>query len=151
MPNENKVTVALFYCQHTPKSSELDRQSLEQKYGRSLRLFPMPCSSRIEPIHLLRALEEFAGAAYVITCPEGECRYSDGNLRAKKRVQSVREIIVSIGLKGDRVGIVMNSREEPKSLARLVDEIMVAFTRFEPGRCERCQASNGEGTRASTG
>jgi F420-non-reducing hydrogenase iron-sulfur subunit len=124
MPNNNKLTVALFYCQHTPESSEGERQSLEAKYGKSLRLFPMPCSSRIEPVHLLRALEEFADAAYVITCPEGECRYSDGNLRAKRRVQRVRETIVSLGLQGDRVGIVMNSAEKPKSLARLVDKIM---------------------------
>ena len=132
MPTESNPNLALFYCQHTPESGEGDRQSLEAKYGKSLRLFPIACSSRIEPIHLLRALEESADAAYVITCPEGECRYFDGNLRAKKRVQSVREIIVSIGLKGDRVGIAMNSREKPKSLARLVDEIMVTFTRFEP-------------------
>lgn len=92
----------------------------------------MPCSSRIEPMHLLRALEEFADAVYVITCPEGECRYSDGNVRARKRVQRVREAMASIGLKDDRVGLVMNSRENPKSLARLLDEIMVTFTRFEP-------------------
>lgn len=132
MPTENNPNLALFYCQHTPESGEGDRQSLEAKYGKSLRLFPMPCSSRIEPIHLLRALEEFADAVYVITCPEGECRYSDGNLRARKRVQRVREAMASIGLKGDRVGLVMNSRENPKSLARLLDEIMVTFTRFEP-------------------
>ena len=132
MPTESNPNLALFYCQHTPESGELDRQLLEAKYGKSLRLFPMPCSSRIEPIHLLRALEEFADAAYVITCPEGECRYSDGNLRARKRVQSVREAIASIRLRGDRVGLVMNSEEKPKSLARLADEIMVVFTRFEP-------------------
>ncbi len=131
MPNENKLTVALFYCQHTPEGRESDRQSLEAKYGKSLRLFPMPCSSRIEPIHLFRALEEFAHAAYVITCPEGECRYSDGNLRARKRVQSVREAIASIGLKGDRVGLVMNSEEKPKSLARLADEIMDSIARLK--------------------
>lgn len=131
MPNENELTVALFYCQHTPEGGESDRQSLEVKYGKSLRLFPMPCSSRIEPIHLLRALEEFAHAAYVITCPEGECRYSDGNLRARKRVQSVREAIASIGLKGDRVGLVMNSAEKPKSLARLADEIMDSIARLK--------------------
>ena len=131
MPNENKLTVALFYCQHTPEGCEGYRQSLEAKYGKSLRLFPMPCSSRVEPMHLLRALEEFAHAAYVITCPEGECRYSDGNLRARKRVQSVREAIASIGLKGDRVGLVMNSEEKPKSLARLADEIIDSIARLK--------------------
>ena len=131
MPTESNPNLALFYCQHTPESGEGDRQSLEAKYGKSLRLFPMPCSSRIEPMHLLRALEEFADAAYVITCPEGECRYSDGNLRARKRVQRVREAMASIGLKGDRVGLVMNSEEKPKSLARLADDIMDSIARLK--------------------
>ncbi|MBW2340753.1 MAG: hydrogenase iron-sulfur subunit [Deltaproteobacteria bacterium] len=121
-PKQKKLTLALFYCQHTPESGKQDRQSLEEKYGKSIRLFPIPCSGRLEPLHLLRALEEFADAAYVITCPEGECRYFEGNLRAKKMAQRTREIIESIGLEGERIGIVMN--KPPKSLARQADEIM---------------------------
>ena len=132
MSEEKKLTLALFYCQHTPESSELDRQSLEEKYGKSIRLFPVPCSGRIEPIHFLRALEELADVAYVITCPEGECQYFEGNLRAKKRVQRVKEIIESIGLEGDRIGIVMNSKENPRSLVRLADEIMENIIHLKP-------------------
>ena len=124
MFDENKLTLALFYCQHIPESSEQDRQSLEEKYGKSIRLFPIACSGRIEPLHFLRALEEFADAAYVISCPEGECQYFNGNLRAKKRVQMTQELIESIGLEGDRIGIVINKKEKPKPLARLADEIM---------------------------
>ncbi len=134
MTEEKKQTLALFYCQQTPESSEQERQCLEEKYERSIRLFPIPCGGRIEPLHFLRALEEFANAAYVIVCPEGECRYFEGNLRAKKRVQRAREIIESIGLEGDRIGILINSRENPKSLARLVDEIMCNTSQLEPSR-----------------
>ena len=77
-------TLALFYCQNVPESGESERQALEKEYGRNIRLFPIPCSGRLEPFHLLRALEEFADAAYLITCPEGACRYFEGNKRAKK-------------------------------------------------------------------
>jgi len=129
--NENREQkLALFYCERTPESSEQDKQSLEQKYGASIRLFPIPCSGRIEPLHLLRALEEFADAAYLITCPEGECRYFEGNLRAKKRAQRAQEIIKSIGLEGERIGIVMN--EHTKSLARQAEEIMRSISHLCP-------------------
>jgi F420-non-reducing hydrogenase iron-sulfur subunit len=124
MPKNRESILALFYCQRTPQSSEQDKQALEAKHGKSLRLFPMPCCGRIEPLHLLRALEEFADAAYVICCPAEECRYFDGNVRAKKRVQRVREDIVSLGLQGYRIGIVMNSKEKRESLAQLTDEIV---------------------------
>jgi F420-non-reducing hydrogenase iron-sulfur subunit len=123
MRNENPPTLALFYCQNVPGSSERDRQALEKKYGKCLRLFPIPCSGRLEPVHLLRALEEFADMAYVITCPEGACRYFEGNRRAKKRVERTKTIIAGIGLEPERVGIIISSRDTPKPLEDLVEAI----------------------------
>jgi F420-non-reducing hydrogenase iron-sulfur subunit len=131
MPKHRTPILTLFYCQHTPQSSEQDRQALEVKYGKSLRLFPMPCCGRIEPLHLLRALEEFADAAYVICCPAEECRYFDGNVRAKQRVQRVRENIVSLGFQEYRVGIVMNSKEHQGSLAQLTDMIVDTIAQLQ--------------------
>ncbi len=132
MTKEQKTTLALFYCQNTPKSDEEERQSLEEKYGKSLRLFPIPCSGRLEPLHLLRALEEFADAAFVITCPEGACRYFEGNRRARKRVEMTQAIISSIGLEEERVGIVMGSKENLKSLAKVAQEIVERVTQLGP-------------------
>ena len=125
-----EFTVALFYCQNTPGSEEHERRSLEKRFGGSLRLYPLPCGGRLEPRHLLRALEEFADAAFVITCPAGECRYFEGNLRAKKRVRWVQEIIRSIGLEDERVGFVMNWKEGPKPLAVLAEGIMADVARL---------------------
>ena len=124
MTNEKQPTLALFYCQNVPGSSEKDRQTLEKKYGKCLRLFPIPCSGRLEPVHLLRALEEFADMAYVITCPEGACRYFEGNRRARKRVERAQGIIAGIGLEPERIGIVVTSKEDRKGLAALTEEIL---------------------------
>jgi len=132
MKEKQNLTLALFYCQNTPESREKERQTLEEKYGKSLRPFPIPCSGRLEPVHLLRALEEFADAAYVITCPEGACRYFEGNQRAKKRVQMTRSIISSIGLEEERVGIVVGSKENPKPLAKQAEEIVERISQLPP-------------------
>ena len=107
MTDSKGPVLALFYCQNTPDSSEKERQALEAKYGASLRLFPIPCSGRLDPLHLLRALEEFADTAYLITCPEGACRYFEGNRRAKKRVERTQQIIGGIGLEKERVGLIV--------------------------------------------
>ncbi|MFH1123015.1 MAG: hydrogenase iron-sulfur subunit [Pseudomonadota bacterium] len=124
MTETRKHTLALFYCQNVPESGEEERQALEKTYGGAIRLFPIPCSGRLEPLHLLRALEEFADAAYVIACPEGACRYFEGNLRARRRVERTRETIAGIGLERERVGIVTTLKEDPKALATLTAEIM---------------------------
>lgn len=132
MHRENKPTLALFYCQNTPGSSENDRQSLEKRYGRSLRLFPIQCGGRLDPLHLLKALEEFADAAYIVTCPEGACRYFEGNRRAAKRVERTRKIISAIGLEEERVGIIIRSKENPESLDQLSKEILDHIAKIPP-------------------
>jgi F420-non-reducing hydrogenase iron-sulfur subunit len=127
-----KRTLALFYCQNTPESGEAERQALEKKYASRLRLFPIPCSGRLDPLHLLKALEEFADAAYVIACPEGACRYFEGNLRATKRVDMTARTIAQIGLEKERVGIVANSKENPKPLAKLAEDILDRTSELRP-------------------
>ena len=124
MADEKKPVLALFYCQNIPESGEQERKALEKQHGRSVRFFPVPCSGRVEPLHFLRALEEFADAAYLVTCPEGACRYFEGNRRARKRVDRARTIIAGIGLEEERIGIVVTSKEERKGLAALAQEIM---------------------------
>ena len=124
MADERKPVLALFYCQNIPESGEQERKALEKQYGGSVRFFPVPCSGRVEPLHFLRALEEFADAAYLVTCPEGACRYFEGNRRARKRVDRARTIIAGIGLEKKRIGIVVTSKEKRKGLAALAQEIL---------------------------
>ncbi len=124
MNSQSGLTLALFYCQNVPGAGNEERRELELKYGSRVRFFPIACSGRLESLHLLRALESFADAAYVITCPEGMCSYFEGNRRARKRVARVGSIIKSIGLEAERAGIVVQSREQPKPLAIVTAEIL---------------------------
>jgi coenzyme F420-reducing hydrogenase delta subunit len=132
MNDAKKPTLALFYCQNTPDCGEPERQSLEELHGKSLRLFPIPCSGRLEPLHLLRALEEYADAAHVIACPDGACRYFEGNRRAKKRVERTQWIIGSIGLEEERIGITIRSKDDRRSLAELAEVIVAMTSRLGP-------------------
>ena len=131
MTKELTLTIAIFYCQNVPESGEDVRQSLEKRYGKSIRLFPMPCSGRIDVVHLLRALEEFADAVYVITCPEGACRYLEGNKRIKKRIERAKSIIDSIGLEKERLNLITPAAGDDKfSLTSFSGEIMEAAMAF---------------------
>ena len=124
MDNEQKRNLAVFYCRNVPESNENARRVLEKKYGSSVKFFPVVCSGRMDMIHLLKALEDFADAAYIVTCPEGACRYFEGNLRAKKRVAKAKSIIESIGLEGERIDIIVGSIKNNKTLGEQVSEIV---------------------------
>ena len=124
MDNEQKRNLAVFYCRNVPESNESARRKLEKKYGPSVKFFPVVCSGRMDMIHLLKALEDFADAAYIVTCPEGTCRYFEGNLRAKKRVAKAKSIIESIGLEKERIDIIIGSVKDTKTLEAQVEEIV---------------------------
>jgi coenzyme F420-reducing hydrogenase delta subunit len=63
----------------------------------------LPCSGRLEPQHLLAAIEQGARRVVVVGCPKGRCRYIDGNQRAQKRVRFVQGLIEQIGLGAERI------------------------------------------------
>jgi F420-non-reducing hydrogenase iron-sulfur subunit len=133
MKNKLTRTLAIFYCQNVPGSQDDVRQSLEEKYGKSVRLFPMPCSGRIDVVHLLRALEEYADAVYVITCPPGACRYHEGNKRIVKRVDTAKKIIESIGLEKDRIKLITPPIEHAlKPLTSFVEKIEEEAAGLQP-------------------
>jgi F420-non-reducing hydrogenase iron-sulfur subunit len=132
MKDDINRTIAFFYCQNVPESGEDTRQTLEKRYGRSIRLFPMPCSGRIDSVHLLRALEEFADAVYVITCPLGACRYLEGNKRVKKRIEKTKTIIEGIGLEKERLNLIAPSGEERITLTSVAEDIMKKATDMAP-------------------
>jgi F420-non-reducing hydrogenase iron-sulfur subunit len=73
------------------------------EYPRNVKIVRVPCSGRVSTTHLLHAIEEGADGVYVAGCEEGDCHFMEGNLRAKKRVQHVRDTISAVGLNPDRV------------------------------------------------
>ena len=124
MDNEQRRNLAVFYCRNVPESNEIARRDLEKEYGPSVKFFPVMCSGRMDMLHLLKALENFADAAYIVTCPEGACRYFEGNLRAKKRVEKAKSIIESIGLERERIDIIIGLPKNPKTLKEQTEEIV---------------------------
>ena len=132
MENQQNCNIAVFYCRNVPESDENSRIRLEKKYGGSIRFFPVVCSGRMDVLHLMKALEDFADAVFIITCPEGSCRYFEGNIRAIKRVEKARQIIESIGLEKERIGIIVGSKDEPKTLEAQVKAIVDETAKLSP-------------------
>ena len=70
-----------------------------------IRLVKLPCSSMVKDVYLLRAFEAGADAVVVLVCPERQCRYLEGNIRAKKRVERLKILLDEIGFGSKRLSI----------------------------------------------
>lgn len=73
------------------------------QYPDNIRIIKVPCTGKVDIIHILRAFEKGADGLYVVGCMEGDCHFNSGNLRARKRVEQAHNILDSIGIGGERV------------------------------------------------
>ena len=73
------------------------------QYPPDIRIIQVPCTGKVDIIHLLTAFEEGADGVMVAGCLEGDCHFLEGNLRAKKRVMRAKEILEKVGLGGARL------------------------------------------------
>jgi len=94
---KNQLTnIALFYCSNS--LSTLEIQACTSKIGDvQLNAISLPCSGRVNLLYLLKAIETGADGVMLLTCPLGECNYIQGNLRAKKRMEAVDDLLDETG------------------------------------------------------
>jgi F420-non-reducing hydrogenase iron-sulfur subunit len=95
-----KAKISVFHC-----FTALNNTAFLEDKDYEVQLVKMPCSSATREVFLLRAFEAGADAVVVLVCPEGDCRFLQGNIRAAKRVARVKKILDEIGLDGRRLNI----------------------------------------------
>ena len=92
--------ITVFFCSHALADAEVLETENAQITG-----IKLACSSQLKDIYILKAFEAGADAVVVLTCPEGSCRYVEGNIRARKRVERTRKLLDATGLGGSRLTI----------------------------------------------
>ena len=85
------------------------------QYPTNVEIVRVPCTGRVDIIHLLKALEEGADGVYVAGCMEGDCHYLTGNIKARKRVEYVQGVLETLGVEKGRVAMYnMSAAQGPR-------------------------------------
>lgn len=102
--NEKAAQIHLFCCSSSLDTDELVRRCSGN--GNGLKAIPLPCSGKVDILYLTKAFETGADGIAVVTCRQGECKYLEGNLRARKRVEAVDALMEEIGLGPGRIAVI---------------------------------------------
>ena len=102
------------------------------QYPGNIKIVAVPCTGKVDLIHLLKAIEKGADGAYVVGCMEGECRYDRGNFRARKRVEQARHILDAIGIGGERAQMYNLSASEGPLFAEYAAEMTEKIKELGP-------------------
>jgi F420-non-reducing hydrogenase iron-sulfur subunit len=101
-------------------------------YPTNVKILKLPCSGRAEIIHLMKALEDGADGVFVAGCLEGDCHYQLGNLRAKKRVAYVKEILDQVGIGSERITMYNLSAGQGPRFAEIAREMTEKIRQLGP-------------------
>ena len=93
------------------------------EYPANIKIIRVPCTGKVDVMHLLRSIQKGADGVYVVGCLEGTCHYNEGNLRASERVEHVRIMLEEIGLESDRVRMYNLSSGEGPTFAAFAKEM----------------------------
>lgn len=96
-----------------------------KQYDASVRLVQVPCTGRVDGIHILRAFEDGADAVFVLGCLEKNCYYDTGSIEGRKRVGYVKQILSELGIEPERVEMFnaasTNAWVFPQLVSKMVD------------------------------
>ncbi len=92
-------------------------------YPANIKVVRVPCTGKVDLLHILAAFENGADGVYVAGCLEGECHFLTGNLRAKKRVMYVKVLLEEVGILGERVAMYNLSAAEGARFAQIAREM----------------------------
>jgi F420-non-reducing hydrogenase iron-sulfur subunit len=92
-------------------------------YPTNIRIICLPCTGKVDLIHIMRAFEKGADGVYVAGCVEGTCQFNTGNIRARKRVEQAQKILEKIGIGGERVQMYNLSSSEAPRFVQIAEEM----------------------------
>jgi len=102
------------------------------QYPPDIKILMLPCTGRVDILHLLKAFEAGADAVFVAGCLEGECHYLRGNIQARKRVNKVKQDFAQMGFEPERLQMFNLSSSEGPRFAAIAKEMVERAYKLGP-------------------
>jgi len=94
------------------------------QYPANVRVIRVPCSGRVDPLYIIKALQEGADGVLVSGCHPGDCHYISGNLVAKRKFAMLKSFLKYVGIEPERVQFSWVSASEGGRFAALIEKVV---------------------------
>ena len=101
--SEFKPRILAFCCSNCASSAAKVADGMKKALPDNVKMVQVPCTGRIEILHLLKPFEEGADGVYVAGCQEDSCQYVSGITQAAKRVAHVKKMLEELDIEPDRI------------------------------------------------
>ena len=99
------IKISLFHCSNSISPEEINQ--IGSQLGQcELNTISVPCSGKIAAEYILKSIETGSDTAILAGCMTGECKFLQGNLRARKRIDAINGLLNETGMGSDSVSFI---------------------------------------------
>ncbi len=102
------------------------------KYPPNIRMVRLPCTGRISPMFILKALQKGADGVLVSGCHPGDCHFTHGNYHARRRWTVFRALLNFTGIPLERIRFSWISAAEGVKFAELISSLTEDIRKLGP-------------------
>ncbi|MEW6381161.1 MAG: hydrogenase iron-sulfur subunit [bacterium] len=95
--------IVAFCCENSAYRAADTAGARQEGYPSNIKICRLPCSGKLEVIHILKAFEEGADGVFVFGCHPDSCKFLSGNVRAGKRVDHTAAMLEKLGIEKERL------------------------------------------------
>jgi len=132
------VAFCCHYCAYTAADMAGSRRLC---YPANVKIVRVPCSGKVDAIHILKAFQKGADGVYVAGCLDGDCHFKNGNIRAAQRVEMVRHLLEEIGIEAERLAMVNMSAGMGDRFAAIATEFTEKIRHLGPNPIQTANRS----------
>jgi F420-non-reducing hydrogenase iron-sulfur subunit len=103
-------------------------------YPPNVRLIRMMCTGMVDPKYIIKAILEGADAVLVSGCHPGDCHYINGNLKARRRMKLLKEILPRFGIDERRIKLAWIGASEGVDFAKTIKEMTAEIKALGPNQ-----------------
>lgn len=94
------------------------------QYPPNLRIVRVPCSGRVNPLYIIKALQHGADGVLVSGCHPGDCHYTSGNYYARRRFTVLKNLLETVGIEPGRVNFSWVSAAEGAKFSQVITDVV---------------------------
>lgn len=102
------------------------------QYGTNIRIVRLPCSGRVNPLYIFKALQNGADGVLVSGCHPGDCHYISGNLIARRKFALIKQLAEYVGIEPERIQFSWVSASEGNRFAALINKVIADVKQVGP-------------------
>ncbi|MBF0524786.1 MAG: hydrogenase iron-sulfur subunit [Deltaproteobacteria bacterium] len=130
--SEFEPTIIAFVCNWCTYTAADLAGTSRLSYPPNVRMIRMMCTGMVDPKYVIKALLEGADGVLISGCHPGDCHYINGNLKARRRVKLLKEILPKFGFDDRRIKLTWIGASEGIDFAKTMRELAAEIKSLGP-------------------